>query len=308
MEGAGADGDVAAIGGVGLPRLDQSPFLPNTFRSPALDRAASRVDCAGVKAASADGAVAALRGVGLAIVVPSPALDRAASRADCAGVHSAGADGDVAALRGVGLAYVVIAFTDSPARELPASRADCAGVQEAGADGAVAAIGGVGLPVIVVSPARDRAARADRASVVIAAGADGDVARRGGADRDLRAPQPAACPRAGREVTRRRLDPLPIRRRECELDPAVAQQAGVDPADRAAVYLYGATPQPSSYVGVGREVALRGQHARAACRLPTEFNAAIIEQARDDAPGALVVALRGGGRCEVGGDDRSDGG
>ena len=309
MVGRGGNGGVAALRGVYLPC---AVFIP----SPALELPAL-VDCAGGAACCADGGIAPLWwGGGSPIRIEpvdfSPALDLPAL-AQRAGVPAAGADGAVCAAAGrVGLPEIV----DSPAREIPAL-AQRAGVQVPRADGAKAAFRGVALPVVKVSavscapcsPARDLPALADRAAV-IAAGADGDVASGvcGGADRDLRAPQPSPYPRAGREVARLWRDPLPVRRRERKLDPAVAQQARVDPANLRAVYLYGAAPQPAVYRRVGREVALARQHSRAAGRLPAEFDAAILKESRHDPAGRLVLALRGGGGRQVGGDDRGDGG
>ena len=184
-------------------------------------------------------------------------------------------------------------------------------------DGDVAAGRRVGLPGLDVafpradsvrSPAVDRAAAgADRAGVR-RSGTDRGVAGRRWADRDLGAAQPAAYSRVCREVTRLWGDALPIRRSECEFDPSVLQQPRVDPADFCAIYLYGAAAQPAVNGRVGREVALGGQDSRAAGGLPAEFDAAIIEPPRNDAPGALVVALRADRHGEVAGDDRGNGG
>ena len=220
-------------------------------------------------AAGADGDVVTRRGVILPLVIASPALDRVVVTADCAGVTLRRADEGKAVIRGVGLPDVV----QSPALEIPAL-AQRAGVLATCADGGKAAIRGVALPPVVCSPALELSCGANCASVPTRA--DGDVAGGGRADRDLGAPQPSPYPRVGREVARGGFDPLPVRRRERKLDPAVAQQARVDPADRAACNLYRAAPQPSSYGRVGREVALARQHSRAACRLPTEFDAAIV--------------------------------
>ena len=187
--------------------------------------------------------------------------------------------------------------------------ADRAGVLATSADGGKAACWGVSLPNIIASPALDRACVADRAGV-LAAGADGGVGSfivYGRANRDLGAAQPAVYSRVGREIARLWRNLLPIRRRECEFDPAVFRLPRVDPADLRTGYLYRAAPQPTLVINAGREVALRGQHAHAARRLPAELDAAIVKESRDDAPGGLIVAL-GLNSGEIGGDDRGQGG
>ena len=316
VECVGADGGVAAIWGVALPVCVRSPTLdlpcvadcasvrvacvdggecarwrgclpcirPLTFlrlcvppgvlfvASPALDLPA-RTDRAGVQATGADGGEPAFWGVGLPVIpfpfTASPALDLPA-RTDRAGVQAAGADGGKAALRGVGLPGDV----PSPALDR-AVIAQAAGVHAGAIDGGEVTLWGVALPVSVRAPTLDLSALADHAGMLVAC-ADGDVARRGGADRDLRAPQPSPHPRVGREVARLRRDPLPIRRRERELNPAVLQQPRVDPADLRAADLHGAAAQPAVYRRIGREIARARQHPRTACRLPTELDATIF--------------------------------
>ena len=265
-----------------------------------------------MRATGADGGVAAVRGVGLPIVVASPARDFP-TRAERAGVRATGADGGIAALWGVTLSRSVV----SPTLDRAVVRADRTGVPVACTDGDVAAGRRVGLPGLDVvfprtdsvrSPALDRAAASADSAGVRRSGADRGVSGRRRADRDLRAPQPAAYAGAGREIARLRRDPLPVGRRERELDSAVVQQSRVDPADLRAVYLHWTAAQPPVVCDVGREVALPRQDSLPARRLPAELDAAIVQQTRDDAPGALIVALRTGGRGGKHGDDRdSDG-
>ena len=228
-------------------------------------------------------------------------------------MEAGGADGGEAALWGIGLVVVVVPFGDSPALDRTVF-AQAAGVEQPRGEGGEAALRGVALPVVVSSPTLARAVLAQAAGVQ-AAGADGGEAKAGGgfvvfgqADRDLGAAQPAVGRRVGREVALGRRDPLPIGGGECEFDPAVGAQASVDAADRGSPDLYGAAPQPAIVSGIGREVARARQDALPAARLPAEFDAAVIKESRDDAAGILLVVLRLGGRCEVGGDDRGDGG
>ena len=151
----------------------------------------------------------------------------------------------------------------------------------------------------MVPACAERGPRADRGGFVF-----------GRAERDLAGVPPAAYLYVGREVVSKRLDPLPAGRPECQLDPPVAPLERLDAADFDSLHLYGSGVQPAVNRGVGGEVApARQDSLTPACvraRLPAQFGAAICKPVRCDAPGSLAVALRLGGRRQVGGDDRDD--